>query len=147
MKKILGIVLFIAPVAGYGGVYKCRSSSGAIEYQSIPCAASTAEQSIVDIKPMSPQETQQARMKLQAWQNQQLANDNAKIQAENKRQAELLKQAELQAIVQKAMATEQQAVATHNLAVQAEYQNRQSAYQNGQTMDMRAVTPAVIPSQ
>jgi hypothetical protein len=130
MNKVLFGLLAIAAIDidVHAEVFKCKSSTGAMQYQSAPCAPSDAQLGVVDIKPMDPQQQEQARLKLQAWQEVQAANGRAKVKAEKERQAQQNKQAELNALNRSAAASEQQALAAQRMAGQMEHQNRLNSY-------------------
>lgn len=125
----LFLLLVLPTFVANAQVYKCKSlSSGAMEYQSSPCASGAVRLGVVDIKPLSPQEEERARQKLQDWQHEQAANERLRRQAEKELQAEQDKQVELNALTRSALAAEQQAVAAQNLAGQVERQNRLNSY-------------------
>jgi hypothetical protein len=128
MNKLLFVLFAITASHTNAGVFKCKSAAGATEYQPTPCSSPAAHQDVVDIKPMSAQEEEQARFKLQAWHDEQDANEKARIKAEKEHQAELNKQTELDALTRTATAAEQQALAAQRLAGQIEHQNRINSY-------------------
>ncbi|SJM90620.1 exported hypothetical protein [Crenothrix polyspora] len=128
MNKMLFVLLAITTSTVSAEVFKCKSSTGATEYRPTPCSAPGVQQAVVDIKPMNSQQEEQAQIRLQAWRDEQDANEKAKIKAEKERQTELDKQTELNALTRSATASEQQALAAQRLAGQIEHQNRINTY-------------------
>jgi hypothetical protein len=124
MNKMLFMVLAIGASTASAEVFKCKSVFGAVEYQPSPCASSTVQQQVVDIKPTSLEEQEQARLKLQAWQKENKAYDAARNRAEQQRQAEIDKQTFLNTQQRIATAEEQQALAAQRLAGEREHRNR-----------------------
>lgn len=129
MNQIVFVLLAMAATGANAEIYKCKSvQTGEIEYQPSPCISGGQQQAVVDVTPMTKQEEQQARLKLQAWHEQQTAAEQAKIAAEKEQQQALAKQAELDALNRSATAAEQQALAAQQLAGQIEHQNRLNRY-------------------
>lgn len=91
-------------------VFKCKQASGKVLYQSTPCASSAAQQQVVNVKEMTPEEREDAKMKLRDWQDRQAAEDAVKKQAEKERQDELMKQESLELQRRSVAAQEQQAI-------------------------------------
>jgi len=49
-------------------VFKCKDTAGKIIYQSDPCPSGEITQGVIKVKQMTPEETEQAKAKLKAWQ-------------------------------------------------------------------------------
>lgn len=82
MKQILFFLLVAMALNANCEIFKCTDvNTGAIEYQSSPCASLTTKQGVVDIKPMNPQEEEQAQRKLQVWRDKQAADEKASMEA------------------------------------------------------------------
>jgi hypothetical protein len=92
-------------------VFKCKQVSGKIIYQPTPCPSGATHQGVIKVKEMTPEETEEAKVRLKAWQEEQAANDAAKKEAEKQRQAELEKQESLELQRRSVIAQEQQAIA------------------------------------
>lgn len=129
MNKIVFVLLAMAATTASAEIYKCKSvQTGEIEYQPSPCISGGQKQAVVDVKPMTAQEEEQARFKLQTWHDKQAAAEQEKIAAEKEHQQALAKQAELDALNRNATAAEQQALAAQQLAGQMQHQNRLNTY-------------------
>ncbi len=92
-------------------VFKCKDTAGKIIYQSDPCPSGEITQGVIKVKQMTPEETEQAKAKLKAWQEQQAIEDEAKQEAEKERQIELERQQGLELQRRSVIAQEQQAIA------------------------------------
>ncbi len=74
-------------------VFKCQSNLGKTIYQPEPCTHA-AKQKVIEVKEMTPEETEQAKAKLRAWQDRQAAEEAVKLAAEQERQKQLQQQAQ-----------------------------------------------------
>ena len=91
-------------------VNKCKQASGKIIYQVAPCPSGTALENVVKVKTLTPEQAEEARIKLQAWQEQQAIEEAAKKQAEKERQDELARQQLLDLQRRSVNAQEQQVI-------------------------------------
>ncbi len=72
-------------------VFKCQSSVGKTIYQPEPCSH-TAKQKVIEVNEMTPEETEQAKAKLRAWQDRQAAEEAVKLAAEQERHKQMEQQ-------------------------------------------------------
>lgn len=107
IHQILFLFLFIALTA-QAEVYKCQQPSGKTSYQTSPCPTGTAVQGVVNVKEMSPEEREETKARLKVWQDEQAANESAKLAAEKERKAELQQQESLELQRRSVAAQEQQ---------------------------------------
>jgi hypothetical protein len=91
-------------------VFKCKQTSGKIIYQPTPCPSGTSKQGVVPVKEMTPEQVEDAKVKLKIWQDEQAANEAVKLQAEKERQEELRKQESLELQRRSVAAQEQQTI-------------------------------------
>ncbi len=112
MKQLSSIVvLFLIFIASARAeVFKCKQASGKVLYQSTPCSSGAAQQQVVNVKEMTPEEKEAARIKLKDWQDRQAAEDAVKKQAEKERQDELMKLESLELQRRSVAAQEQQTI-------------------------------------
>jgi hypothetical protein len=138
MKKILFVLWAISTSTANADVYKCKVANNATEYQAAPCASSAAQQALVDIKPMTAQQQEQAKIKLQAWQAEYGAYETAKATAEHKqaRQTQLNKQTGQGSLTRKLAAMERRALVSRRLATQPGHRNKTNARRHKDTMMM-----------
>ncbi len=113
MKNInaIFICLILLPLSANAGVFKCKQASGKIIYQTAPCTSGAATQKVIKVKELTPEQAEEARVKLDAWKQQQAADDATKREVEKQRQAELDKQESLELQRRSVMAQEKQAIA------------------------------------
>ncbi|MBK8814330.1 MAG: DUF4124 domain-containing protein [Methylococcaceae bacterium] len=90
------ILLLIMGLPVHAEVFKCKQASGKILYQPSPCSSGTSAQKVVTVKEMTPEQREEAKIKLKTWQDQQAVEEAAKLQAEKERQEELRKQESLE---------------------------------------------------
>jgi hypothetical protein len=95
----------------HADVYKCKDPTGKIIYQPVACSLGASVQGVIKVKEMTPEETNAAKAKLKAWQEQQAVEDASKREAEKQRQTELEKQESLELQRRSVVAQEQQAIA------------------------------------
>lgn len=105
------IFLMVLSLSTNAEVFKCKQASGKIIYQSEPCSSDEIPQGVVKVKPMTVEETEAAKAKLKAWQEEQAISEAAKIEAEKEKQVELERQESLELQRRSVMAQEQQAIA------------------------------------
>ena len=110
-NKYLFFVLIALSLSGNAEVFKCKQVKGKIVYQSEPCPSGAAIQKVIKVKEMTPEQAEEARIKLEAWKQQQAADDAAKYEAQKQRQAELEKQESLELQRRSVIAQEKQAIA------------------------------------
>lgn len=127
MNKTLLILLAITASAVQAEVFKCTLASGAAEYQPTPCITPKTQQKIVDVKPLSPQQEEQARLKLQEWYKKQETHDTTKKHLKKDRQAERDKKLGLSVTSLKAAVAGQQTTTVQPLVVVAKPQNKTKA--------------------
>ncbi len=77
------ILFFSLPVQSE--VFKCRTALGKTIYQPEPCSPA-AKQSVIEVKEMTPEETENAKAKLRDWQDQQAVQEANKLAAEKEQQ-------------------------------------------------------------
>lgn len=118
--NFLLMLLMVLAFSANAEVFKCKSVSGKITYQPEPCAPGSATQGVIKVKEMTPEETDLAKAKLKAWQEQQAIEEAAKKEAEKERQVELDRQMGLELQRRGVIAQEQQAL--------AERQRQQQSY-------------------
>jgi hypothetical protein len=111
MTRMFIFLLMALSLPAHAEVFKCKSASGKIIYQPEPCAAGTVPQGVIKVKEMTPEEAEEAKAKLNAWQGQQAADDAAKAEAEKQRQIELDRQESLELQRRSVMAQEKEAAA------------------------------------
>jgi hypothetical protein len=111
-------LMMVLSLSAQADVFKCKQASGKIAYQSEPCPSNAATQGVVKVKQMTPEETEAAKAKLNAWQQQQAIQDLEKRAAERERQADLDRQQSLELQRRSVAAQEQQAIS----AQQPQYQ-------------------------
>jgi hypothetical protein len=105
------ILLVVLSLSANAEIFKCKSTKGEFIYQSEPCSSDEIPQGIVKVKQMTPEETEAAKAKLKAWQEQQAIEEAEKIKAEKEQQAELERQQSLALQRRSVMAQEQQVIA------------------------------------
>ena len=120
----ISILLMVSSLSANAEVFKCKNDKGKIIYQPGPCASEAATQGVVKVKVFDPQKDEEAKAKLNAWQQDLAAKDAAKMEAEKQQRAELEKQESLELQRRSVIAQEQQANAQEQRAI-AE-QQRQS---------------------
>jgi hypothetical protein len=113
MKSVnpISILLMALSLSANGEVFKCKSGAGKTIYQPVPCSPGAATQGVIKVQEMTPEKTEEAKAKLEAWKQQQAVDDAAKQEAEKQRQAELEKQESLELQRRSVMAQEKQAIA------------------------------------
>lgn len=108
--KYLLIAFVLMSLSAHAEVFKCKDSTGKIIYQEQPCAMGAVTQGVINVKQMTPEETAAAKEKLNAWQQQQAAQDAEARAAEIERQAARERQESLELQRRSVNAQEQQAV-------------------------------------
>jgi hypothetical protein len=113
MKLFNGIPILLLMIGFpvHAEVFKCKQASGKIIYQPSPCTSGTSVQKVVSVKEMTPEQREEAKIKLKTWQDQQAVEEAAKLQAEKERQEELRKQESLELQRRSVAAQEQEAIA------------------------------------
>ena len=131
MKTPIAVLIIFSAIttAALAEINKCKLASGKTVYQTTPCSSLAVTQKIVDVKPLSLQQQQEAQNKLKAWQAYQAAEEDAKNKATKALQEEQARQATINALNRNAMAQEQQALAAQRQAEALE--NRNNTYNNG----------------
>lgn len=112
------VLMMALPLSVQAEVFKCKSATGKIIYQPEPCAKGAALQRVIKVKKMTPQEAEEAKLKLNAWQEQQATNDAAKAEADKQRQIELEREESLELQRRSVKAQEQEATAAQQPPVQ-----------------------------
>jgi Domain of unknown function (DUF4124) len=107
--KYLLIAFVLMSLSAHAEVFKCKNATGKIIYQAEPCATGAVTQGVINVKQMSPEETAAAKEKLNAWQQQQAAEDAANQAAERERQAARERQESLE-LQRRSVNAQQQAV-------------------------------------
>ncbi len=92
-------------------VFKCQQASGKIIYQTALCSSGAAVQKVIKVDAMTPEQAEEARVKLERWKQQQAVDEAARFEAEKQRQTELEKQESLELQWRSVIAQEKQAVA------------------------------------
>jgi hypothetical protein len=113
MKNInaIFVCLILLPLLANAEVFKCKQASGKIIYQTAPCTSGAATQKVIKVKELTPEQAEEARVKLDAWKQQQAADDVTKRESEKQRQAESEKQESLELQRRGVLAQERQAIA------------------------------------
>ena len=111
LKKYIYLLLIALPLSAHAEVFKCKNAIGKIIYQSEPCSSGEVTQGVINVKQMTPEETELAKAKLKVWQEQQAVEDAANKATELERQAELERQQSLELQRRSVAAQEQQAIA------------------------------------
>lgn len=109
--NLIPVLLMALSLSANADVFKCKDATGKIIYQPASCSSEAATQGVIKVKEIEPQRTEEAKAKLKVWQDEQAANDAAKLEAEKQRQAELEKQESLALQRRSVIAQEQQAIA------------------------------------
>jgi hypothetical protein len=96
MKPPIALLIILSAIstAALAEINKCQLASGKTVYQPTPCSPLAVTQKKVDVKPLSPQQQQEAQNKLKAWQAYQAAEDDAKNKAAKVLQEQQTRQAE-----------------------------------------------------
>jgi hypothetical protein len=105
------VFLLLLPVSAHAEIFKCKSISGKIIYQPEPCANGTVPQAVIKVKEMTPQQIEEAKIKLKIWQEQQAADEATKKELEKQQQAGREKQEQLELQRRSVLAQEKQAIA------------------------------------
>jgi hypothetical protein len=116
--KYIFISLMALSLSANAEIFKCKNTKGEFIYQSEPCSSDEVPQGIVKVKQLTLGETEAAKAKLKAWQDQQALEEATKREAELERQADLERQESLALQRRSVIAQEQQAIA----AQQRQYQ-------------------------
>lgn len=122
----ISILLMVSSLSANAEVFKCKNDKGKVIYQPGPCASETATQGVVKVKVLDPQKDEEARAKLNAWQQDLAAKDAAKMEAEKQQQAELEKQESLELQRRSVIAQEQQAIAQEQRAIAEQQRQNQN---------------------
>lgn len=96
--------LIIYPVQAE--VFKCQVAEQKTIYQSTPCPASTVNQQVIEIEKPDPAKDAEAQARLNAWQADLAAKENANRQARKEQQEALDRQATIDALNRSAAAQE-----------------------------------------
>ncbi|MSS76473.1 MAG: hypothetical protein EXR90_06330 [Methyloglobulus sp.] len=89
--------------------FKCKNTAGKIVYQSEPCASGAITQEVIKVKEMTLEQAEEAKVKLEAWKQQQAIDDAAKREIEKQQQTEMERQESLELQRRSVKAQEQQA--------------------------------------
>lgn len=113
MKNITAIFvgLILLPLSANAQVFKCKQASGKIIYQTAACKSGAVIQKVIKVKELTPEQAEEARVKLDAWKQQQAVENATKQEAEKQRQAALEKQESLELQRRGVVAQEKQAIA------------------------------------
>lgn len=101
------VMVFSGPV--YADVYKCKSTSGVVEYRADPCPKPALSLGKVNIKQEDPQFRAQADARFSAWKAEQDRLAIIKIQEDKDRQLDYERQLAIDALRRSAFAQEAQA--------------------------------------
>ncbi len=112
MKNAYYLVLLTLSFTVQAEVFKCKLASGKIVYQSGACAKNTVQAGKVKVQKLSPEEAAAAKAKMEAWQQQQAAEDALQKDADKAQQAELQQQESLDLQRRSVAAQEKQASST-----------------------------------
>lgn len=104
------LVLMALSFSTNAEVFKCKDKAGKIIYQGEPCTSGEVPQGVINVKQMTPEETEAAKTKLKVWQEQQAIEDAERRAAEKEQQAELERQESLELQRRSVRAQEQQAI-------------------------------------
>jgi hypothetical protein len=107
MLKLILIFLMWQASPANAEVFKCKSTSGEIIYQSNPCPIGEKPVGQLKIKAMTPQEIERAKALRQSEEEEQASYDAEKAIAEKQRQDELAQQQELELEQRKVKAQEE----------------------------------------
>lgn len=107
------LMVLIASCSTQADVFKCKLATGKIIYQSDPCAKTTEQLGVVNVKKLSPEEEAAAKARLEVWQAQQAREETAKAEAEKVRRAEMMQQESLELQRRSVQAQEQAAEKAH----------------------------------
>jgi Domain of unknown function (DUF4124) len=116
--KYVVLMLMTLALSANADVFKCKNATGKIIYQAEPCSSGAESQGVINVKKLTPEETEAAKTRLNAWQEQQTIEEANKREAERQRQADLDRQQSLELQRRSVAAQEQQAIA----AQQRQYQ-------------------------
>jgi hypothetical protein len=105
------IALITLSLSANAEVFKCKNATGKIIYQSEPCSSDEITQGVIKVKQMTPEETETAKAKLKAWQEEQAVEEAEKREVERQRQAEMERQESLALQRRSVIAQERQAIA------------------------------------
>jgi Domain of unknown function (DUF4124) len=122
----ISVLLMVSSLSANAEVFKCKNNKGKVIYQSGPCTSEAATQDVVKVKAFDPQKDEEAKAKLNAWQQDLAAKDAAKMEAEKQQQAELEMQESLELQRRSVIAQEQQAYAEQQRVI-AEQQRQNQA--------------------
>lgn len=150
MKKILFILLpLVISPAHAAEVFKCQLKSGKMVYQSLPCEAAVKQQTI-EIQEPDPHKIAEEEAKLKAWKEDFAVREAARIKAEQEQQAELDRQASVEALRKSAEYQKRQAEALEQRNIQPSYQQYQyypSYYPPYPSPSIYPYYPSHIPHQ
>jgi len=98
-------------------IFKCKSATGKIEYQSMPCPPA-AHQQVIEIKKEDPRRLEKAQAQFKAWQAEQEVLKEKELKEAKERQEELDRQEAVNALKRSAIAQERAAAAAAAAAQQ-----------------------------
>ncbi|WP_340124031.1 DUF4124 domain-containing protein [Methylobacter svalbardensis] len=128
MKIIFFILLPLLSLSAQAEVFKCQLPSGKTVYQSTPCKSAVKQQAI-EIEKSDPRKVAEREAKLKTWKEDFAKREQARIKAEQERQAELDRKAAVEALKKSEGYQKQQAYEAKRWADALERQNMQPLYQ------------------
>jgi len=117
MKTAIFLLLTVITSSVHAEIFKCKSATGKIEYQSMPCPP-TAHQQVIEIKKEDPRRLAEAQARFKAWQAEQEVLKEKERKEARERQEELDRQEAINALKRSAMAQERAAAAAAAAAQQ-----------------------------
>jgi hypothetical protein len=111
MKSMVGIFILSTLISFSlkAEIFKCKSASGEIIYQSTQCARPEISLGMPKIKEMTPQELKVAEEKLKAQQQEEAAYEAEKAEEEKQRRIEVNRQQTLKQEQRRAQAIQNEA--------------------------------------
>jgi len=110
MKRVIFLLVAVITPSVHAEIFKCKSATGKIEYQSTPCPQ-TAYQQIIEIKKEDPRRLEEAQARFKAWQAEQKLVKEKELKEAQERQVELDRQEAINALKRSAIAQERAAAA------------------------------------
>lgn len=130
MKIISSISTFlmVLSVSAYAEIYKCEDTSGVITYQPEPCPINKKPKGVVQLKKITPEEAEAAKAKLKAWQDQQAADEAARLKALKEQDEDIDRHQSLEYQRRTAAAQEKQAIEAERQRRIQEWRTRTPLY-------------------
>lgn len=117
MKTVIFLLLAVINSSVHAEIFKCKSATGKIEYQSMPCPPA-AHQQVIEIKKEDPRRLEKAQAQFKAWQAEQEVLKEKELKEAKERQEELDRQEAVNALKRSAIAQERAATAAAAAAQQ-----------------------------